>query len=86
MIHRVLAFEPVPHFRAFLEYNVHVNNLQHLVEVRPNIVSAVAGEIMTMVVPTTGIWGTASIDGLNKDTNDKCEWCGLNKDTNDKCE
>ena len=36
---RVLAFEPVPHFRAFLEYNVHINNFQHLVEVKPNVVS-----------------------------------------------
>ena len=27
--------------------------------------------MMTMVVPTTGIWGTASVDGLNQDKNDK---------------
>ena len=26
---------------------------------------------MTMVVPTTGIWGTASVDGLNQDKNDR---------------
>ena len=30
--------EPVPHFRAFLEYSIHLNNLQHLVEVKPNVV------------------------------------------------
>ncbi len=68
---RVLAFEPVPHFRAFLEYNIHLNNVQHLVDVRPNVVSFVAGQVMTMVVPTTGIWGTASIDGLNQDKNEE---------------
>ncbi|GAX85608.1 hypothetical protein CEUSTIGMA_g13023.t1 [Chlamydomonas eustigma] len=68
---RVLAFEPVPHFRAFLEYNLHLNNLQHLVDVRANVVTHVAGQMTKMVVPTTGIWGTASIDGLNADKNDK---------------
>lgn len=36
---RVIAFEPVPHFRAFLEYNVHVNNFGHLVEIRDVVVS-----------------------------------------------
>ena len=37
--YRVLAFEPVPHFRAFLDFNVHLNNVHHLVEVRPNALS-----------------------------------------------
>ncbi len=69
IVRRVLAFEPVPHFRAFLEYNVHLNNLHHLVDVRPNVVSHVNGQPMTMVVPSTGIWGTAGIDGLNIDKN-----------------
>ena len=36
---RVLAVEPVPHFRAFLEYSIALNNLQHLVTVLPNVVS-----------------------------------------------
>ena len=31
--------EPVPHFRAFLEYSIALNNLQHLVTVLPNVVS-----------------------------------------------
>ena len=34
-------------------------------------VSGTAGQMMNMVVPTTGIWGTASVDGLNQDKNDK---------------
>ena len=67
MMCRVLAFEPVPHFRAFLEYNVHVNNLQHLVEVHSSIVSHSHNQPMTMVVPSGGIWGTAGIDGHNID-------------------
>ena len=66
---RVLAFEPVPHFRAFFEYNVHLNGLEKLIEIRSNIVSNVSGLDLTMVVPSNGIWGTAGIDGLNIDKN-----------------
>ena len=68
-----MTFEPVPHFRAFLEYNVHINNLQHLVEVQTSIVSHVHNKPMTMVVPSDGIWGTAGIDGLNIDPAIKSE-------------
>lgn len=64
---RVIAYEPVPHFRAFLEYNVYINGLEHLVEVRPKVVTDTNGANMTMVVPSGGIWGTAGIDGLNID-------------------
>ena len=69
------VFEPVPHFRAFLEYNIHVNNLQHLVEVQTDIVSHSHNQPMTMVVPSGGIWGTAGIDGLNIDQNIKNSEC-----------
>uniref|UniRef100_A0A7R9VX54 Methyltransferase FkbM domain-containing protein n=1 Tax=Chlamydomonas euryale TaxID=1486919 RepID=A0A7R9VX54_9CHLO len=64
---RVIAYEPVPQFRAFLEYNVHLNGLEHLVEVRKNVVSHEHGVDMTMVVPSGGIWGTAGINGDNID-------------------
>lgn len=64
---RALAFEPVPHFHAFLEYNVHVNGVAHLVDMRGNVVSHVSGSTLKMVVPSQGIWGTAGIDGLNID-------------------
>jgi hypothetical protein len=33
------VFEPVPHFRAFLEYNVLRNDLQHLVDIVGSVVS-----------------------------------------------
>jgi len=68
---RVIAFEPVPHFRAFLEFNVDINDLRHLVDVRSNAVSVTAGEEMKMVVPKGGIWGTAGVGGLSVDFNDK---------------
>ena len=62
-------YEPVPHFRAFLEYNVALNGLEQLVEIRHDIVSHVHNEPMTMVVPDAGIWGTAGIGGHNIDRN-----------------
>ncbi|KAL6746244.1 hypothetical protein V8C86DRAFT_3149980 [Haematococcus lacustris] len=64
---RVLAFEPVPHFHAFLEYSVHLNGLAHLVDMRSNVVSHETGKTMEMFVPSRGIWGTAGIGGLNID-------------------
>ena len=66
---RVIVYEPVPHFRAFLEYNIALNGLDHLVEVRHDIVSHVHNQPMTMVVPNAGIWGTAGIGGDNIDKN-----------------
>ena len=65
---RVITFEPVPHFRAFLEYSLHLNNLQGRVTVLSSVVSHLAGQQLTMVVPSAGIWGTAGIDGLNIDS------------------
>ena len=69
MMRRVIVYEPVPHFRAFLEYNIALNGLDHLVEVRHDIVSHVNDQPMTMVVPSAGIWGTAGIGGDNIDKN-----------------
>ena len=63
----MLVFEPVPHFRAFLEYNVYLNGIEHLVEFHTSVVSHVHNQPMTMMVPSNGIWGTAGIDGLNID-------------------
>ncbi|GIL87966.1 hypothetical protein Vretimale_6338 [Volvox reticuliferus] len=65
---RVIAFEPVPLFRSFLEYNIHLNDLSNLIEVRPLVVSHETGKMLKMVVPARGIWGTAGIEGLNIDT------------------
>jgi FkbM family methyltransferase len=64
---RVLAFEPVPHFRAFFEYNVHLNGLGKLIDIRSNVVSSKSGVNTAMVFPKKGIWGTASVDGINAD-------------------
>eukprot|EP00798_Chlamydomonas_sp_ICE-L_P022341 gene22341-29430_t len=45
------AFEPVPHFRAFLEYNLHVNNFSPLVTVHACVISNETGKDMEMKVP-----------------------------------
>ena len=70
----MLAFEPVPHFYAFLEYSVHLNGLASLVDMRKNVVSHESGKTMEMVVPSRGIWGTAGIGGLNIDRAIESEW------------
>ena len=64
---RVIAWEPVPHFRAFLEYAVALNNFTAMVEVRPSVVADKLGEPYTLTVPQRGIWGTASVNGGNID-------------------
>jgi hypothetical protein len=46
---RVIAFEPVPHFHAFLEYSVHLNGFAHLVDMRGNVISHETGKTMEMV-------------------------------------
>ena len=64
---RVVAFEPVPRFRAFLEYNLHLNGFVSLVQVSANAVSHTADKDVEMVFPSRGVWGTAGIGGLNID-------------------
>jgi len=63
---RVVAWEPVPHFRDFFLYGVALNNFQHLVQVRDKVVSDQEGE-HDLVVPQRGIWGTAGVRGMNID-------------------
>ncbi|KAG2493458.1 hypothetical protein HYH03_008275 [Edaphochlamys debaryana] len=65
---RVIAFEPVPLFRSFFTFSVHLNGLEGLIDIRPRVVSHEGSKTMKMVVPGAGIWGTAGIDGLNVDT------------------
>ena len=36
---RVIAWEPVPRFRAFFEWAVAANDLGHLITIRPRVVS-----------------------------------------------
>ncbi|GIL90927.1 hypothetical protein Vretimale_17060 [Volvox reticuliferus] len=64
---RVIAYEPVPLFRAFFEFSVHLNDLASLIDIRETVVSHESDTLMKMVVPARGIWGTAGIDGLNID-------------------
>ncbi|KAG1678984.1 hypothetical protein FOA52_013047 [Chlamydomonas sp. UWO 241] len=63
---RVIAWEPVPMFRAFVRYNVQLNNVSHLVELRGAVVGETDGEVLEMHVPKTGVWGTASVGGINQ--------------------
>ncbi|CAL8462169.1 g1700 [Coccomyxa elongata] len=64
---RVIAWEPVPKFRSFLEYGVQLNGFQGVVHVRAAAVADKNGETYTLQVPQRGIWGTASIGGGNID-------------------
>jgi len=63
----VVAWEPVPTFRAFLQYGVELNGLGGLVDVRAAAVGDKPGAEYELVVPQRGIWGTASIGGRNID-------------------
>lgn len=60
---RVVAWEPVPAFRAFLEIGAQLNNVSHRIHIRSAVVTDVAsaGKDMTLAVPTGGIFGTASL-------------------------
>ena len=64
---RVVAWEPVPVFRAFVEAAAQINNLTDRIHLRAAVVSDVAGRKVNMTVPLKGIWGTASVGGLNVD-------------------
>ncbi|KAJ9534904.1 hypothetical protein QJQ45_029540 [Haematococcus lacustris] len=63
---RVVAWEPVRRFRAFIEQNLQLNRVAHLVEVRGAVASTLNGTAVEMQMPTAGIWGTASVDGINQ--------------------
>ncbi len=63
----MVAWEPVPTFRAFLQYGVELNGLGGLVDVRAAAVGDKPGAEYELVVPQRGIWGTASIGGRNID-------------------
>ena len=63
----VIAWEPVPHFRSFFELAIAINGLQHKIQVRHNAVSNVTGQMVEILVPQRGIWGTAGVGGWNID-------------------
>ena len=64
---RVVAWEPVPTFRAFVEAAAALNNLTDRIHLRSAVVSDVPGMRVNITVPLKGIWGTASVGGLNVD-------------------
>uniref|UniRef100_A0A383VY30 Methyltransferase FkbM domain-containing protein n=1 Tax=Tetradesmus obliquus TaxID=3088 RepID=A0A383VY30_TETOB len=64
---RVIAWEPVPQFRALLALNLARNGLSQLVSVRPAVVAHPPGSKQVVVIPNRGIWGTAGIGGANVD-------------------
>ena len=68
----MIAWEPVPQFRAFLAYNRRLNHLEDLIEIRDTAVAEVGGRLYNLTVPQRGIWGTAGIDGLNIDWSVMC--------------
>ena len=67
LAYRVVAWEPVPHFRAFLQLGVQLNKLEYLIDVRASAVADKAGQMYELVVPQRGIWGLAGVDGMNID-------------------
>ena len=72
---RVITWEPIPQFRAFLEYNRQLNRLEHLIEIRDTAVADISGVTYDLKVPSKGIWGTAGIGGLNIDRSGVQVWC-----------
>ena len=63
----MVAWEPVPKFRHFIELGMQLNHFQAQVLVRPTAVADQDGGSYTLKVPQRGIWGTASIGGGNID-------------------
>jgi len=62
---RVIAWEPVELFRAFLHHGIALNNVSHLVQVRNRAVSDKLN-LVTMGVPhDQTYWGLASVDSQN---------------------
>ncbi|WIA16727.1 hypothetical protein OEZ85_013381 [Tetradesmus obliquus] len=57
----VVAVEPVPLFRAFLEYSAARNHLSHLMEVLPVLIAPEAAAPYTVNVPRSGSWGQAGV-------------------------
>jgi len=70
---RVIAWEPIPHFRAVTQAVLALNNVTHLVTLRNRVVTDKAGEHITMEAPTKGIWGTASVSGINQNEMHKAQ-------------
>lgn len=64
---RVVSWEPVPHFVAFFQFGIALNGLGHLIDLHETVVGDMTGQSLELVIPQRGIWGTASVGGLNID-------------------
>ena len=62
---RVMAWEPIPLFGAFLRASAAINGLSHRIDVRRAVASDQAGTSHTMLVPRNG-WDVSSVGGLNQ--------------------
>ena len=62
---RVVAWEPVPAFRAMLQLGAALNNVSHRVHIRDAALGDAPAANVTLRVPTSGLWGAASVGGLN---------------------
>mmetsp|Transcript_5374 Transcript_5374/g.11801 ORF Transcript_5374/g.11801 Transcript_5374/m.11801 type:complete len:538 (+) Transcript_5374:196-1809(+) len=80
---RVIAWEPVPKFRAFFEWGIAMNKVGHLIDVRPNIVSNEKGATLRIAVPKTGVLGTASVEGQNLNPDNIGYWVEVSTETLD---
>lgn len=58
---RVIAYEPVPVFNAFLKYSLIRNKLVHRVDVRETVVGENQGEVFTLVIPPQGLWSSNTV-------------------------
>jgi hypothetical protein len=59
--HRAVAVEPVPLFRAFLEFAAARNHLTPWIEVLPAVVAADTSRLHRLTVPLQGPLGTAGL-------------------------
>jgi hypothetical protein len=78
----VVAIEPVPLFRAFLEYSAARNHLTHLIEVLPALVAANAARPYVVNVPLAGSWGQAGVHVRQEATHTMLQVCDLGSEFN----
>lgn len=57
----MVSFEPVPIFRAFLEYSAARNHLTSFMEVIPALVADDVERSYTVNVPLSGSWGQSGM-------------------------
>ncbi|KAK3238033.1 hypothetical protein CYMTET_51926 [Cymbomonas tetramitiformis] len=75
---RVIAWEPVPLFKAFFQVGIEANKLEDSIEIRSRgVLDQPSGHSVDILVPEAGNWGTASINGANADA------CALGLEKND---